>query len=112
MRTGISITLEPPDRERLQAIVKNRNAAQMHVSRAEIVLPRADGIATNEIIAAHRQLQDRRLALAGVVDAGRLRRPPAREDPHAPPRIPPLGAEVAERVVAVRLQDPPGEATQ
>jgi hypothetical protein len=43
MRTGISITVMASDRKRLQALVKNRNAAQKHAWRAEIVLPSADG---------------------------------------------------------------------
>ena len=43
MRTGISITVMASDCKRLQALVKNRNAAQKHAWRAEIVLPSADG---------------------------------------------------------------------
>ena len=50
MRTGISIILSSPDRERLQPLVNDRNAAQKHVWRAEIVLLSAIGIGTNEIM--------------------------------------------------------------
>jgi hypothetical protein len=38
MRTEISITVSPADRRRLLALVKDRNAPQKHVWRAEIVL--------------------------------------------------------------------------
>jgi hypothetical protein len=50
MRAGISIILSPPDRKRLQALVNDRNAAQKHVWRADIVLLSADGVGTNEIM--------------------------------------------------------------
>ena len=38
MRTGISITVSPTDRGRLEALIRDRNAPQKHVWRAEIVL--------------------------------------------------------------------------
>ncbi len=50
MRTGISITLKSPDRRCLEAIIRDRNAAQKHVWRAEIVLLSADGLGTVEIM--------------------------------------------------------------
>lgn len=50
MRAGISITLSPPDRKRLQALANDRNAAQKHAWRAEIVLLSANGVGTNEIM--------------------------------------------------------------
>jgi DNA invertase Pin-like site-specific DNA recombinase len=50
MRTGISITVKPSDRKRLKAILKNRNTAQKHAWRAEIVLLSAEGLGTNEIM--------------------------------------------------------------
>ncbi len=43
MRTGISITVSTADRERLQAVVKDRNAAQK-------LLLSAAGIGANEIM--------------------------------------------------------------
>ena len=49
MRTGISITVTPSDRLRLEALVRDRNAPQKQVWRAEIVLLSADGVGTNEI---------------------------------------------------------------
>jgi Homeodomain-like domain len=50
MRAGISITVSPVDRRRLRALIIDRNAAQKHVWRAEIVVLSADGIGTNEIM--------------------------------------------------------------
>jgi len=50
MRTGISITLTSADRRRLEAITKDRNAAQKHAWRAAILLLSADGIGTVEIM--------------------------------------------------------------
>ncbi len=49
MRAGISITATPSDRLRLEALVRDRNALQKQVWRAEIVLLSADGVGTNEI---------------------------------------------------------------
>ena len=42
MRTGISFEVSPPDRRRLEALVRDRNTAQKHVWRAEIVLLSGD----------------------------------------------------------------------
>jgi transposase len=109
MRTGISIDLSPADRKRLQAIVNDRNAAQKHVWRAEIVLLSADGVGTNEIMRRTGtsktcvwRWQER--FMAEGVD-GLLR------DKTRPSRVPPLGSDVAERIVTLTLEDPPAEAT-
>ena len=50
MRTGVTVDLSQFDRERLQAIVDDRSAAQKHVWRARIVLDTADGLGTVEIM--------------------------------------------------------------
>jgi hypothetical protein len=50
MRPGISITMSRADRCRLEALARDRNAAQKHVWRAQIVLLSADGLGTNEIM--------------------------------------------------------------
>ncbi len=50
MRSGISISLSPSDRDRLDRIIKDRNSAQKQARRAEIVLLTGDGIGTNEIM--------------------------------------------------------------
>ena len=38
MRLGVSITITPTDRHRLEAVARDRNAAQKHVWRTMIVL--------------------------------------------------------------------------
>ena len=109
MRTGICITLSPPDRKRLQALLNDRNCAQKYAWRAEIVLLSADGIGTNEIMRRTGKSKtcvwrwQERFMKEGY--DGLLR------DKTRPSRIPPLGADVAEKIVALTLQDPPGEAT-
>lgn len=109
MRPGISITLSPSERCRLEALVGNRNAAQKHVWRARIVLLSADGVGTNEIIRRTGKSKttvwrwQERFAEEGY--EGLLR------DKTRPSRIAPLEPEVAERVVALTQRDPPAEAT-
>lgn len=109
MRTGVSFTVSPTDRRRLVALVKDRNTAQKHAWRAEIILLNAEGAGTVEIMRRTGKAKtcvgrwQERFAEAGV--DGLLR------DKTRPSRIPPLGPAVAERVVALTLADPPGEAT-
>ena len=109
MRTGISITVSSADRRRLEAVVNDRNAAQKHVWRAAIVLASADGLGTHEIMRRTARSKtcvwrwQERFMAEGV--DGLLR------DKTRPARIAPLGPEVAERVVALTLADPPGETT-
>ena len=109
MRPGISIILSPADHRRLEALVGDRNVAQKHVWRARIVLHSADGIGTNRIMRRTGKSKtcvwrwQERFAQEGY--DGLLR------DKTRPSRIPPLGPEVAERVVALTLSDPPAEAT-
>src|SRR5512147_418976 len=50
MRPGISISLTDADRERLDAIVRDRNSPQKHVWRARIVLLTAAGLGTNAVM--------------------------------------------------------------
>ena len=52
MRTGISIAVLASECRRLAAIVADRNAAQKHVWRAQIVLLTAEGLGTHAIMAA------------------------------------------------------------
>ena len=95
MRTGISIHVTASDRERLFAIVADRNSLQKHVWRARIVLLTADGHGTSEIMrqagvakTAVWRWQERFMQ-AGV--DGLLR------DKTRPSRIPPLGPEVVAK---------------
>lgn len=109
MRTGISITITPSDRQRLEAVARDRNTAQKHAWRAMIVLLSADGIGTNEIMRQTGKSKtcvwrwQERFMTAGII--GLLR------DKTRPSRIKPLGPAVAERVVVLTLTDPPVEAT-
>src|SRR5438445_10746974 len=109
MRTGISITVSASDRRRLQAVVRDRNAAQKHAWRAEIVVLSADDVGANEIMRRTGKSKtcvwrwQERFMTAGV--NGLLR------DKTRPSRVKPLGPAVAERVVALTLTDPPVEAT-
>ncbi len=109
MRNGISITLKPGDRRCLKALTRDRNAPQKHVWRAEIVLLSADGIGTNEIMRETGKSKtcvwrwQERFMQEGY--DGLLR------DKTRPSRIPPLGSQIAERVVTLTQTDPPAEMT-
>ena len=50
MREGISIEVSAADRERLAAVVADRNSRQKHVWRAQIILATAEGCGTAEIM--------------------------------------------------------------
>ena len=109
MRTGISITLKPVDRRRLKTLARDRNTPYKHVWRAEIVLLSTDGTGTNEIMRRTGKSKtcvwrwQERFMEAGY--DGVL------YDKTRPSRIPPLGSNVTERVVALTQTDPPAEAT-
>jgi transposase len=109
MRTGISIVVSPSDRLRLEAVIRDRNAPQKHVWRCRIVLLTADGAGATAIMReagvskpAVWRWQER--FMREGVD-GLLR------DKTRPSRVPRLGAEATERVVALTLKDPPDETT-
>ena len=107
MRTGISITITRSVRGRLEAITRDRNASQKHAWRAAIILSSADGVGTNEIMRRTGKSKtcvwrwQERFMKEGI--DGLL------HDKTRPSRIPPLGPEVAARVVALTLADPPVE---
>ena len=109
MRTGISITITRSVRGRLEAITRDRNASQKHAWRAAIVLSSADGVGTNEIMRRTGKSKtcvwrwQERFMKEGI--DGLL------QDKTRPSRIPPLGPEVAARVVTLTLADPPVETT-
>ena len=109
MRTGMSIAVSASDRRRLQALVKDRNAAQKQVWRAEIILLSAGGVGTNEIMRRTGKSKtcvwrwQERFIAEGY--DGLLR------DKTRPSRVAPLGDEVAARIVALTLEDPPVETT-
>jgi len=109
MRTGISIEVGSSALLRLEGIVGDRCAAQKHVWRAAIILLSAAGVGTHEIMRQTGKSKtcvwrwQERFMEEGV--DGLLR------DKTRPPRIPPLPPDVAERVVALTMTDPPVEAT-
>jgi transposase len=109
MRKNIVVDVDATDRLRLKAIVADRNSPQKHVWRAQIVLLTGDGHGTVEIMRRTDKSKtcvwrwQERFMTAGV--DGLLR------DKTRPSRIPPLGSEIVERVIALTQDEPPGEAT-
>ena len=109
MRNGIKFEVSVADRERLERVIKDRNAAQKHVWRASIILLSADGVGTAAIMRQTGKSKtcvwrwQERFMAAGV--EGLLR------DKSRPSRIAPLKPDVVERVVALTLTDAPGETT-
>jgi len=109
MRKGVVVNVSVADRARLEAIVGDRNSPQKHVWRAQIVLLSAAGLGTVESMRRTGKSKtcvwrwQERFMQQGV--AGLLR------DKTRPSRIPPLEPEIAEQVVGLTQQDPPGETT-
>ena len=109
MRPGIVVEVTAAVRDRLTAIVADRNSPQKHVWRAAIVLATADGLGTAAIMRRTRKSKtavwrwQERFAAEGV--EGLVR------DKTRPSRIAPFGPEVGERIVALTLAEPPGETT-
>jgi transposase len=109
MRKDVVVDATAADRARLEAVAANRNSPQKHVWRARIVLLTAAGLGTVEIMRRTGKSKtcvwrwQERFMAAGV--DGLL------HDKTRPSRVPPLPAEVVERVIALTRSDPPGEAT-
>src|ERR1700719_3320426 len=109
MRKGIIVTVNAADRARLDAVVANRNSPQKHVWRCRIVLLTAEDVGTAAIMQQTGKSKSvvwrwqERFMRAGV--DGLLR------DKTRPPRIPPLGQPVIDRVVSLTSTHPPGETT-
>ena len=109
MHERTNIRLSAADRRTLEAVVANRNSPQKHVWRAKIILLRAKGHGTAEIMRATGKAKtviwrwQERFREEG---AGGLWR-----DKTRPSRIPPLAPEVAERVIALTLAGPPPAAS-
>jgi hypothetical protein len=49
MRKGISITVTPADRMRLQSIIRDRNSPQKHVWRSRIIVLTAESEGTTAL---------------------------------------------------------------
>jgi transposase len=109
MRSGISITLTATDRNRLDAVIGNRNSPQKHVWRCRIVQLSADGAGTHTIMATTGKSKtcvwrwQERFMHEGV--GGLLR------DKTRPPGTPPVEAERVAQVVRLTHESPFGEAT-
>jgi transposase len=109
MRTGVTLSVTQADLDRLHALVKDRNAPQKHVWRAQIVLLSAEGFGTNAIMRETGKAKtcvwrwQERFAAEGL--EGLLR------DKTRPSRVPKLAPSVAERVVELTMEPPPGETT-
>jgi hypothetical protein len=109
MRTGVTVAIFPADIDRPRALVGKRNAPQKHVWRAQIVLLSAEGLRTNAIMRERGKAKtcvwrwQERFAAEGF--DGLLRDKTRRS------RIPKLNSSVAERVVALTIEAPPGETT-
>ncbi len=109
MPTGIIVKVNVADRRQHAAIAADRNSPQKHVWRAQIVLLKAEGCGTAEIMRRADASKttvwrwQERYMTDGV--AGLLR------DKTRPSRIPPLTAAVASDVASRTLAEPPGETT-
>lgn len=109
MRPGISISLTDADRERLNALVVDRNSPQKHVWRARIVLLSDAGLGTNAIMRETGKSKtcvwrwQERCVTDGIDGLCR--------DKTRPPRIPPLSQVRIDRVIALTNTEPPHEAT-
>src|SRR5215467_1909905 len=109
MREGISVEVSAADRERLAAVVADRNSPQKHVWRARIILATADGCGTEEIMRRTGVSKpsvwrwQERFMREGV--AGLLR------DKTRKPGLAATAAAQIARVVELTLGEPPGEAT-
>jgi transposase len=109
MRKDIVVDVSAAGRARLQAIVADRNSPQKHVWRARIILLTVAGLGTVEIMRRTGKSKtcvwrwQERFMHEGIEGL--------RRDKTRPPRIPRLGPQVAERVIALTQEDPPGETT-
>jgi hypothetical protein len=109
MREGITVEVSVADRARLEAVVADRNSRQKHAWRAKIILATADGHGTAAIVRRTGKSKpcvwrwQERFMREGV--AGLL------HDKTWKPGRAPLPATTVERVVALTLKGPPGEAT-
>src|SRR5512135_3161470 len=109
MRPGVSMMLTDVDRERLDAIVRDRNSPRKHVWRARIVLLTAAGLGTNAVMRETGKSKTcvwrwrERFMAEGV--GGLV------HDKTRPSRIRPLGQAILDRVIALTNTKPPYEAT-
>jgi transposase len=109
MRNGVEVRLRPGDRERLEAVLADRNSPQKHVWRAQIILATAEGCGTTAIMRRAGVSKpcvwrwQRRFMESGV--DGLLR------DKTRKPGKAPVPAEVVAHLIERTLCAPPGETT-
>jgi len=109
MRKGISISASAPDRQRLEAIIADRNAPQKHVWRVRIVLLTAAGVGTHGIMRETGRSKtcvwrwQERFMAEGI--DGLLC------DRTRPPGKAPVSAEKTAQVLRLTQSPPPHEAT-
>jgi len=109
MHERTAISLNGKDRERLEAVVANRNSPQKHVWRAKIILLTAAGHGTAEIMRRTGKAKtviwrwQERFGAEGLIGLWR--------DKTRPSRIPPLERQIIERVVSMTLAGPPAAAS-
>jgi transposase len=109
MRTGISFTVSPEDRSRLEGIISYPPSPQKHVWRCRIVLLSADGLGTTAIMAATGKSKtcvwrwQERFMSEGV--DGLLR------EKTRPPGTPKTPDEKVAEVIRLTHEPPPHEAT-
>src|SRR5690349_24680365 len=110
MREGISIEVSAADRERLAAVVADRNSPQKHVWRTRVILATAEGCGTAEIMRRagvskpcvwRWQERFRREGVTGLL-----------HDKTRKPGLPPLPSALDDRVVELTFTEPPDEAYQ
>ena len=104
-----SLSVASAEMDRLGNLVKDRNAPQKHVWRAQIVLLSAKGLGANAIMRETGKSKtcvwrwQERFMQEGIEGLQR--------DKTRPSRIPRLGPHVSERVIELTQKDPPGETT-
>src|SRR5487761_694279 len=109
MAQTVCVTVSASDKERLEAIVADRNRPQKHIERARVVLASAGsdpvqrGAARLGVSRPMVWRWQQRFAEAGV--DGLLR------DKSRKPGKPPITAETVARVVAMTCASPPNQAT-
>jgi hypothetical protein len=109
MHERTRIELSRADRAELEAVIANRNSPQKHVWRAKIVLLTADDHGTAEIMRRTGKAKTviwRWQERFGAEGLGALW-----GDKTRPSRIPPLGPEIAARVLSLALDGPSADAT-
>jgi len=109
MRTGISFSVTPADRERLEAVINHPASAQRHVWRCHIVLLSGDGVGTSAIMAETGKSKtcvwrwQERFMLEGI--DGLLR------EKTRPPGTPKTTETKTAEVIRLTQELPPHEAT-